>query len=86
MPEEGPAVGPAREYTGEETLSQLARMAQEHWESAQEALKTADWERYGEEMEQLETVIRQLLENTTDQELPEDLLPNREEPAEEEIQ
>jgi len=84
--EEEPEVGPTREYSGEESISQLARMAQEHWESAQEALKIADWESYGEEMKQLENVINQLLENTTDQELSEDLLPDREKPSEEETQ
>ena len=60
-----------RVYTGEEDVQDLARIAQEHWEAAQEALKTADWETYGQEMAELEQVLKKLLETTGEIELPE---------------
>ena len=60
-----------RIYTGQEDVRDLARIAEEHWEAAQEALKIADWESYGQEMEQLEQVLKQLLETTKERELPE---------------
>lgn len=60
-------------YTGEEDISSLAALAQEYWESSQEALKKADWETYGREMQKLESVIRKMagfstFEDTPDQE------------------
>ena len=51
---------PSSPYTGEEDISRLAAQAQEYWQTSQEALKNADWETYGREMQKLENVIRKM--------------------------
>ena len=53
-------VTPSSTYTGEEDISRLAAQAQEYWQTSQEALKNADWETYGREMQKLENVIRKM--------------------------
>lgn len=65
-------------YTGTENISELAGLAQQHWNTAQEALKKADWETYGEEMTELEKVIREMTQKTSPKEedrQPEDVNP-----------
>lgn len=54
-----------QKYTGNEAISELANLAQQYWEAAQEALKKADWTTYGEEMKKLETVIREMADRTS---------------------
>lgn len=41
--------------------AELARRAEQHFEAAQDALQRGDWARYGEELESLEALIRQLV-------------------------
>jgi hypothetical protein len=50
-------------FTGEEDLTQLIQRAQEHWDKAQESLKRADWQGYGDEMQKLEEALGELMQN-----------------------
>jgi hypothetical protein len=45
----------------EGTPAELARRAERHFEAAQDAARRGDWARYGEEIRQLEEIIRQLV-------------------------
>jgi hypothetical protein len=45
----------------EGTPAELARRAERHFEAAQDAARRGDWARYGEEIGQLEEIIRQLV-------------------------
>jgi flagellin-specific chaperone FliS len=41
--------------------AELANRAENHLEAAQEAAQQGDWGRYGEELQNLEEIIRQLV-------------------------
>jgi len=43
-------------------INELARQAQEHYQKAQEYLKDGDWAGWGEELQKLEEVLKQLVE------------------------
>ncbi len=43
-------------------INELARQAQEHYQKAQEYLKAGDWAGWGEELQKLEEVLKQLVE------------------------
>ena len=43
-------------------LAELARLAQEHYDKAQELLKEGDWTGWGEELNKIEDILRQLAE------------------------
>jgi uncharacterized membrane protein (UPF0182 family) len=58
---------PAKEEAGEEkpllydgAIKELVQQAQHTWEQAQKALKEGNWNRYGEMMKQLESLLQQL--------------------------
>lgn len=55
-----PPSGPALEGSP----ADLARQAQEQWDEAQEALRRGDWEAYGDRMERVEEIIRELVRIT----------------------
>lgn len=55
---------PPREPALPTTLAQLAAEAQERYRRAQEALRTGDFARYGEELRRLEETINQLVQAT----------------------
>lgn len=48
-------------------LSELAKLAQEHYHKAQEYLKEGDWAGWGEELNKMAEVLRQLVELTESQ-------------------
>ncbi|MEM7343984.1 MAG: UPF0182 family protein [Chloroflexota bacterium] len=48
-------------------VGELAAMASEHYEAAQTALKAGDWTTYGEELEQLEAILAELVKLTGEQ-------------------
>lgn len=48
-------------------VTELAQLASEHYEAAQEALRVGDWTTYGEELEQLEAVLDSLVAVTNEQ-------------------
>ena len=43
-------------------LAELAKLAQEHYDKAQEYLKEGDWAGWGEELGKMSEVLRQLVE------------------------
>jgi uncharacterized membrane protein (UPF0182 family) len=43
-------------------LAELAKLAQEHYDKAQEHLKDGDWAGWGEELAKMDEVLRQLVE------------------------
>jgi uncharacterized protein len=47
------------------TVAALAKEASDHYNKAQDALKTADWATYGKEMQALQQVLNQLTQLTT---------------------
>jgi len=49
-------------------LAELAKLAQEHYNKAQDYLKAGDWASWGEELRKMEEVLSQLVELTTRQE------------------
>ena len=49
-------------------LSELAKLAQEHYNKAQELLKEGDWAGWGEELEKMEEALSRLVELATRQE------------------
>ncbi|MFC1915256.1 UPF0182 family protein [Chloroflexota bacterium] len=48
-------------------LSELAKLAQEHYDRAQDYLKAGDWTGWGEELKKMEEVLSQLVESATQQ-------------------
>ena len=46
-------------------ISELAKLAQEHYTKAQECLKAGDWTGWGEELEKMEEALNQLVELAT---------------------
>jgi len=46
------------------TVADLVKKANEHYNRAQDALKTANWATYGKEMEELQKVLNQLSQMT----------------------
>jgi hypothetical protein len=59
-PPTAPPTGP----TTNPTVAALAKQASDHYTKAQEALKSADWTTYGDEMKALQQVLDQLLQAT----------------------
>ncbi len=48
-------------------MTELARLAQEHYDKAQEYLREGDWAGWGEELDKMADVLRQLVELTESQ-------------------
>jgi hypothetical protein len=44
------------------TVNDLIQQAQQHYEKAQDYLKSGDWSGYGREMDALESVLNRLIE------------------------
>ena len=65
--EELPATAPATPEKPDQ-LAELTRLAQEHYDKAQEYLKEGDWAGWGEELDKMAEVLRQLVELTEGQE------------------
>jgi len=61
-----PATTPATPQKPDE-LAELAKLAQEHYDKAQEYLKEGDWAGWGEELNKMADVLRQLVELTESQ-------------------
>jgi len=71
LPAEEPAVptpSPAPEVPLPAELSELAELAQKHYNQAQEYLKAGDWASWGKELEKMEEVLNQLVKLSTPQE------------------
>jgi len=43
-------------------MAELARLAQEHYNKAQEYLQAGDWTGWGEELKKMEEALNQLIE------------------------
>ncbi|MCB0197288.1 MAG: UPF0182 family protein, partial [Anaerolineae bacterium] len=52
---------------GDRDIAELAQMASDHYDAAQEALQDGDWTTYGQELEQMEAVLNQLVQLTSQQ-------------------
>ncbi|MFC2060025.1 UPF0182 family protein, partial [Chloroflexota bacterium] len=61
QPEEPTPALPPAEAPPATDISELAQLAQEHYNKAQEYLKAGDWAKWGEELEQMEAALNQLL-------------------------
>jgi uncharacterized membrane protein (UPF0182 family) len=48
-------------------VAELAQLASDHFEAAQEALQAGDWATYGEELDKMEDVLRTLVRVTGEQ-------------------
>jgi len=48
-------------------VAELAQLASDHYEAAQEALQAGDWTTYGEELDKMEDVLRTLVRATGEQ-------------------
>lgn len=59
-PKELPVSTPTPERT--DKLAELAKLAQEHYDKAQEHLKEGNWTGWGEELDKMSEVLRQLVE------------------------
>ncbi len=58
----GAGTGPPATVTPE--VADLVRSAQQHWETAQKAVQTGDWAKYGEELNALQADLEQLVKLT----------------------
>ncbi len=58
---------PAAPEEPADKMTELARLAQEHYDKAQEYLREGDWAGWGEELDKMADVLRQLVELTESQ-------------------
>jgi uncharacterized membrane protein (UPF0182 family) len=65
--EELPSSAPATPEKPSDKLAELANLAQKHYDKAQDYLKEGDWAGWGEELEKMAEVLRQLVELTESQ-------------------
>ena len=56
---------PAGSATAAEDIAELARLASDHYQAAQQALRRGDWAAYGRELEQMETALQALVNLTS---------------------
>jgi uncharacterized membrane protein (UPF0182 family) len=63
-PQETTSATPTPRSEPVDDISQLARMASEHYEAAQTALRQGDWATYGEELAAMKAVLDRLVELT----------------------
>ena len=50
-----------------EDVGQLARLASDHYQAAQEALRRGDWTAYGRELDQMDAALQALVNLTSQQ-------------------
>ena len=62
-----PADAPAGSALSDKNIAELAKLASDHYEAAQRALRREDWTTYGQELEQMEAALNALVELTSDQ-------------------
>jgi uncharacterized membrane protein (UPF0182 family) len=65
--EELPSTAPTTPEKPTDKLAELAKLAQEHYDKAQDYLKEGDWTGWGEELDKMAEVLRQLVELTESQ-------------------
>jgi len=65
--EELPSTAPTTPEKPTDTLAELAKLAQTHYDKAQDYLKEGDWVGWGEELDKMAEVLRQLVEVTESQ-------------------
>ncbi len=58
---------PADEAPATNDVAALARMASDHYEAAQEALRQGDWAAYGRELEKMDAALQALVQLTAEQ-------------------
>ena len=56
------SMSPEQRILIKDKLAELAKLAQEHYDKAQEHLKEGDWTSWGEELNKMDEILRQLVE------------------------